>query len=365
MKKAMTLLLVFVLICACCAAGASGMTVKTYTPFADMDFAAQAYMDLITAWEEETGNFVRDDSGAADEAWMIQLAQMAAGDKAEADIVIIPVGSGLTADELATAGELAAAAPQLGAKVFSSMAEADGSILLTPVRLNWEGLYVNTAILEQYGLNVPASLEELTAVCAALSANGVLPIANALGDWAEIVLDCLALAGAPNAAYGSQASFDGAKDAITMLSLVGAFGSDLLTMTDDEAMDRFLAGEAAMRFDSDFLAYDIPSELAAVTTVIAPPARGGAATGFAVGTPGFGLAITRSCFEDEARREAALSLCERILLSQALVSSAGGRLGESIFALTREANECTGVLYDANPEGFDAWSAEVISSLEE
>ena len=362
MKKAMTLLLLCAMLCACSLAAASGMTVKTFTPFADMDFAAQAYMDLITAWEEETGNFVQDDSGAADEAWIIQLAQTAAHNT-EADVVIIPVGSGLTGSELMTAAELAAAAPQLGAKVFPSMAEADGSVLLTPVRLNWEGLYVNTAILERYGLSVPASLEELAAACSVLSANGVLPIANALSDWSEIVLDCLALAGAPKAAYGSQASFDGAKDAAMMLSLVGAFGKDMLAMTDDEAMDRFLAGEAAMRFDSDFLAYDISSELAAVTTVIAPPAREGASTGFVVGTPGIGLAITRSCFEDEARREAALSLCEKIMTSEALVSPAGGLLGESIFKLTREANECTGVLYDANPEGFDAWSAAVVSSL--
>ena len=44
---------------------AAGTTVTTFTPFADMDFAAQGYMDLITAWENETGNLVEDYS-----AWM-------------------------------------------------------------------------------------------------------------------------------------------------------------------------------------------------------------------------------------------------------------------------------------------------------
>lgn len=361
MKKTLCLFLLCAMVCMCSFAAAAGVTVRTLTPFADMDFAAQAYMDLITAWEEETGNFVKDDSGAADEAWMNQLKDMAA--IGEADIVIVPVGSGLTAYELVTAGELAAAAPQLGVKALSSMAESDGSVLLAPVRLNWEGLYVNTDVLAKNGLTVPSSLEELTAACAVLSANGVLPIANALGDWAEIALDCLALAGAPKAAYGSQASFDGAKDAAAMLALVGAFGSDPLALTDDEAMDAFLAGEAAMRFDSDFLAYDIPSSLAAVTTVISPPAREGAVTGYAVGTPGFGLAITRSCFADDARREAAISLCERILASEALVSPAGGMLGAGIMQLTRAADDCTGLLYDVNPDGFDAWSAEVVSAL--
>lgn len=361
MKKTLTLLLLCTMLCTASLAFAANVTVRTFTPFADMDFAAQAYMDLIVAWEEETGNVVEDYSGATDEGWLSQLASMAAS--GEADIVILPVGSGLTANELVTAEELAAAAPQLGAKAFSSMAENGGGVLLTPVRLNWEALYVNTQILAENGLSVPSSLEELTAVCAQLSAKGILPIANAMGDWAEIALDCLALAGAPAAQYGSQASLDGARDAAMMLSLVGAFGSDPLAMTDDEAMDKFLAGEAAMRFDSDFLAYDISSSLAAMVTVISPPARGGAATGYAVGTPGFGLAITRSCFADEARRAAAISLCERILSAEGLVSPAGGMLGAGIMQLTRGASDCAGLLYDANPDGFDAWSAQVVSAL--
>lgn len=33
----------------------AGVTLRTFTPFADMDLAAQSYMDLITAWETESG----------------------------------------------------------------------------------------------------------------------------------------------------------------------------------------------------------------------------------------------------------------------------------------------------------------------
>ena len=245
MKKTITLLLVCAMLCACSLACAAGVTVRTFTPFADMDFAAQGYMDLITAWEEETGNFAADYSGAMDELWMDQLRSMAAS--GEADLVILPAGSGLTHAQLLTVAELSALAPQLGVKVFPSMAEPDGSVLLSPLRLNWEALYVNTDVLAAHSLSLPASLEELTMVCSVLSAKGVLPIANAIGDWAEIALDCAALCGAPQAAYGSKASFDGAKDVMTMLAAVGAFGSDPLSMTDDEAMELFLSGAAAKR----------------------------------------------------------------------------------------------------------------------
>ena len=122
-----------------CASGAlaAGVTLRTFTPFADMDFAAQPYMDMITAWEAETGNIVEDYSGSLDETWMAQLKEMAAS--GEADVVVLPAGSGLTVNELVTAGELGEAT-ESGVKVFRSMKEADGSVLLSPLRLYWEAL---------------------------------------------------------------------------------------------------------------------------------------------------------------------------------------------------------------------------------
>ena len=62
-------------LCAACALGA-GVTLRVFTPFADMDAAAQSYMDMITAWEEETGNVVEDYSGLMDDAWMETMLSM-------------------------------------------------------------------------------------------------------------------------------------------------------------------------------------------------------------------------------------------------------------------------------------------------
>jgi len=361
MKRIITLLLLCAMACTCPVALAAGVTVTTFTPFADMDFAAQAYNDLIGEWEAETGNFVRDFSGSMDEMWLGQLSEMAAS--GEADIVIVPVGSGLTGAELVTAAELMNAAPQLGAKVVPAMTEADGSVQLTPFRLNWEALYVNTDVLAAHGLSIPSSLEDLAAVCAQLSGEGVLPIANALFDWAEITLDCLALSGAPDALYGGQESLAGAKDALTTLAAVGAFSANPSALTDEETEEAFLSGEAAMRFDSDFLAYDVPDERENDVIVILPPTKGGALTQAVVGTPSVGLAVTRACFADEARREAAISLCEKLISQTALVTPADGLLGQSIAKMTKAVSDCTGLLYDANPDGFDAWSEQTVSSV--
>ena len=77
-----------------CPVLAAGTTVTTFTPFADMDFAAQGYMDIVTAWEEETGNIVEDYSGLQDDLFLQQMTDMVSG--GTADIVVVPVGSGLT-----------------------------------------------------------------------------------------------------------------------------------------------------------------------------------------------------------------------------------------------------------------------------
>lgn len=349
-----------VLLCAASAAQATGVTLRTFTPFADVDFAAQGYMDMITSWEQETGNVVEDYSGAMDEMWMDNLRSMLAD--GAVDVVVLPVGSGLTVQELVTVGELASSS-DCGVKKFSSMKEADGSLLLAPVRLYWEALYVNKDVLERYGLGVPATFEELLAACAVLAQSGVQPIANALCEWNEIVLDCAALAGAPAEQYGQQASLDGAKDVLETLVRVGAFGSDPWNMTDADAESKFLSGEAAMRFDADGLAQLVDEARLDSVVVIRMPAKDGQNRTEVVGTPAFGVAVTRACWQDSARSEAAASFLIRLLNEQSVVTPVGGALGSSIAALTADATDMTGVLYDHNPDGFDSWAEGVIAQL--
>lgn len=361
MRKLMAVLLSLLLCLAAPQAFAAGVTLRTFTPFADMDFAAQGYMDMITAWEAETGNLVEDYSGAQDEEWMVQLTAMI--ESGEADVVVLPLYSGLTAQELVTADELIAAAPEAGAKKFASMAEDGGSALLAPVRLSWEALYVNADVLDKYGLTAPQTFEQLLSVCASLSQSGVLPIANALCEWSEIALDCAALAGAPEDAYGQQASLDGAKDVLAALTQVGAFGSDPWNLTDMDAEAKFLAGEAAMRIDADGLAQMIDAGRQDSVVVVPLPAKDGAARSKVVGVPMFGVAITRACWQDDARSEAAVSFVAKLLAEASLTAPAGGTLGSSIAALTAGAQDTTGLLYDLNPDTFDSWTESVVAQL--
>ena len=363
-KTFMCALLAAALCLACAGAFAAGATVRTLTPFADVDFAAQAYMDIVTAWEETSGNLVEDYSGLTDESWLARMLEMAAS--GEADLLIVPVGSGLTAQQAVTVEELMQEAPQLGARRFASMAEGDGSVLLTPVRLSFEALFVNTDVLEAAGVAVPSTFDELLIACASLSQQGVTPIANALCEWSEITLDCAALIGAPAQAYGTDASLSGAKDVIAALVAVGAFGDDPWNAEDMAMEELFLSGGAAMRFDSDALAQSVSAERAGSVKVVNISGSDGQPRTALVGMPSFGLTLSRACWNDPARREAALSLAQELLggaSAAQLVSGATGTLGESIAALTASATDCTGLLYDFNADGFDAWAEGVIASL--
>lgn len=344
---------------------AAGVTLRTFTPFADLDAAAQSYMDMITAWESENGNVVEDYSGLTDEAWMENMrAMVRAG---EADIVVLPVGSGLTYEDLVTVEELMEAVPDMGVRSFSALREQDGSVLLSPLRMGYEALYMNKDVLAAQGLSVPQTYEELLAVCTALSGAGVTPIANALGDWAEIVLDCVALACAPAESFGGEASRTGAQEMLAALCAVGAFGSDPFSGSDMEAMQAFVDGKAAMRMDSDMLAHMIPSARLDSVVAVPMPQRAGQAHGVLCGTAGFGVGITRACWEDDARCEAAISFLRMMLTDaqvyQQLAVGVGGVLGESISDMLLEAEDCSGILYDRMEEDFDSWAAGVIESL--
>ena len=156
-KWFLTMAAALLLTAVCAGALASGVTLRTFTPFADADFAAQAYMDAVTAWEGETGNLVEDYSGTQDAMWQDVLATML--DSGEADVIIVPVGMLADGSQVVTAQELAGALEGGAGRVFPSMREKDGATLLVPVRLNWEALYVNEDVLAANGLAVPTTYE--------------------------------------------------------------------------------------------------------------------------------------------------------------------------------------------------------------
>ena len=169
------------------------------------------------------------------------------------------------------------------------------------------------AKLSSCGMSIPATFEELVIDCLQLAQAGVQPIANALSEWPEVALDCAASMGAPDGSYGSQESLDGAVNVLNSLVLVGAFGSDPWNVTDQDMEEQFLGGQAAMRFDTSDLASLIPEDRAGQYAVISLPGMDGTERTALVGSPDCGLAMTRACYDDPVRREAAISFIRKLL----------------------------------------------------
>lgn len=155
---------------------------------------------------------------------------------------------------------------------------------------------------------------------------------------------------------------------LTALTKVGAFGVDPWNLTDEDAKNTFLEGVAAMRFDGSDLAELIGEARQENVAVVSLSGMDGQPRTRLVGTPSYGLAITRACWQDSTRREAALSLVTRLLTG----NGSGGfgclpasmtKLGQSIAQMTASASDCAGLLYDLNPDSFDSWTESVIASL--
>lgn len=173
------------------------------------------------------------------------------------------------------------------------------------------------------GVAVPTSYDELVAACASLAQKGVTPIANAMCEWAEIALDCAAMLGAPADQYGQQTSLDGAKSVLTALTQVGAFGVDPWNLTDEQAQQAFAEGVAAMRFDGSDLAETLPEARQEEDDCFVPFRHGRTRRAPRWSArPSYGLAITRACWQDGARREAALSLVKKMLTGEGLAALA-------------------------------------------
>lgn len=121
-----------------------------------------------------------------------------------------------------------------------------------------------------------------------------------------------------------------------------------------------------MRIDGASLAQEVPGERRDSVIVIPMPRPAGQTQQVLAGTVSCGIAITRACWQDDARCDAAVTLVRALLGGEnyrSLAVGVDGKLGESIVTMLSGATGCAGILYDAVETDFDAWQESVISSL--
>ena len=362
MKRTIAMFLLFLL---CAHATAEGVTLRTVSCFAGEDVAAVAYVELLRAYEEQTGNVVEDESATSDESWKSRvLSDFAAGN--EADVLFFFACSGDSAPllrRMVPIEEINAAYPDLDLTVSESLREADGVVYAIPARPYYEGLFVNADLFEQYGVPLPDTWERLEDAVRAFSAAGVVPIAVSFSDIPHYLAECALLASSTAAEYAARpveaedvpASWTEGMALIRRLYEMGAFPENALNTSE--------------AVTSQLFANTIPREQMDTTLVLPVPARGG--DGVAViGGVSMGFYLTRRAWDDPRRRDAAVRLLAWLTapdnLGRINLEQTEGALKDSARALLANAGQLLGpVQDDMNKDAREAWLLRCVPAVAE
>ena len=166
MRKHLAALLAGTAVCAALMAGtvmADGVELNVTTTFAGEDGNAQNFKDAVAAWEEATGNTVNDASATSDEAFKARI-EMDFQTGADPDVLFFFVGadanSFIEEGKVVSIDTIRETYPEYAANMNDDLIPAslvDGVKYAVPVNGYWESMFVNTAVLEAAGVEVPGA----------------------------------------------------------------------------------------------------------------------------------------------------------------------------------------------------------------
>ena len=322
---------------------AEGVTINVTTTYAGEDSNAQNYKDSVQAWEEESGNKVEDSSATSDEAFKSRIiTDFEAGSEPDVLFFFNGVDSNQFVEQgkVVSVNEIREVYPDYASNMKDDLLGAspvDGVNYSVPVNGYWEGMFVNKEVLEQAGVEVPTAettWDEFLADCEAIKEAGFTPIAASLQEiphyWFEYAIYNFQSPETHNTVpesvddeYG-QAWVDGLND-IKALYEAGYFPENTLTATDAETFQLFTGDKAAFLIDGSWKIGGIAEAVDDIEnyTVVNVPGKGDRLTTDEIGGLSMGYYITRKAWEDEEKRDAAVSFVS-FMTSDEVVSKFAG-----------------------------------------
>lgn len=307
------------------------------TTFAGEDANAKNYQEGIEAWASKTGNTVNDNSATSDETFKTTVVSDFEMD-AEPDVLFF--FSGADANSFIEAGKVVSiedirkeypdyASNMDDAKLPLSL--VDGKAYAVPTNGYWEAMFVNKAVLEDCGLEVPGAdytWEQFMKDCKVIKEKGYAPVAAALGNiphyWWEYAIfnneeDISKHDQIPASLEEAESWVSGMEDVKEMYE-AGCFPENTLSATDDETFQLFVQDKAAFLLDGSWKVGGIvgacqsdpddPSTLDEEALerfdVTVVPAKGARKATELIGGFSMGYYITTKAWEDPAKREAAV-----------------------------------------------------------
>lgn len=346
MKKQMAVLLAGTLACSAFSgalvANAEGVELNVTTTFAGEDGNAQNFKDAVAAWEEATGNTVNDASATSDETFKARV-EMDFQTGADPDVLFFFNGadanSFIEAGKVVPIDTIRETYPEYASNMNDDLITpslVDGVKYAVPVNGYWEAMFVNTAVLDAAGVEVPGAdytWDQFLEDCQKIKDAGYSPIAAALGNiphyWWEFsifnngnVTDHLTI---PASIDEAGAWVAGMED-IKALYEAGYFPENTLSATDDETFAMFTDDKAAFLIDGSWKVGGIaaacqsdPEDASTLDTekldkfsVTYVPGKGDRKATDLIGGLSMGYYISTAAWEDEAKREAAVSFVEAL-----------------------------------------------------
>lgn len=316
---------------------ADGVELDVVTTFAGEDSNAKNYQDGISAWQEETGNTVNDNSATSDETFKTTVVSDFEMD-AEPDVLFFFTGadanSFIEADKVISIEDIRKEYPDYAANMDDEKIPAsivNGKKYAVPTNGYWEAMFVNTKVLADCGIEVPGedySWDQFMKDCAVIKEKGYAPVAAALGNiphywWEYSIFNNeadLAAHGEVPAADAADAWVSGMEDVKAMYE-AGCFPENTLSATDDETFQLFTQDKAAFLLDGSWKVGGIagacqsdPEDPSTLDTealdkydVTFVPSKGGARKASdLIGGFSMGYYITKKAWEDPEKKEAAV-----------------------------------------------------------
>ena len=348
-------LIIFVMLILLCfpsVAMAEQLTLRTVSTFVGGD-AGLEYVDLLHAWEARTGHRVDDRSATSDESWKAaMLNDFAAGN--EPDVFFFfaaTTDSKPLLERVVPISRINAAYPDLGLIESEGLREDDGLVYAIDVRPFWEGLFVNTDLFERFDLDLPTDKEKFEKAVSVFRENGIVPLAISLSDIPHYLVEFSILASGsvedhqakPTNVSEIPQSWLSGMELIRHLYRIGAFPDNVNATSEDLTTSMFINKQAAMLLDGSWRANGIPKESWDTTMILPFPAYSDDTDPASIiGGTSMGFYISKRVWEDDIKRDAAVSLLAHLTGEEARVRlgfNFGGKMLKSALALTAAASD--------------------------
>ncbi len=346
---------------------AEGIDLTVVTSYGADDGNRPVYEEAYKAWEEATGNTVKDASAASNEEWKARiLADFETG--SEPDVLFF--FSGVDANPIIESGkvisleEIRKEYPNFAENMADekmSPSPFDGKLYAVPTSGYWEGLYVNKALLEEVGVPVPngeTTWEEFLDSCQKIKDAGFTPIAVSLSQVPHYWFEFTILNNGTPSSHEVvpkekdsdlyKAWVNGLED-IKELYQKGFLPVNTLTATDDETMQLMADGEAAFAIDGSWKMgwFKENTENLEDYTVTYVPAKGERKATDMIGGLSMGFYVTKKAWENPEKREAAVSFIEALTSTEVVGKFAGGTAATALKEGTPPPDEPNSLQLDA------------------